>query len=319
MRISVLVCAALMALATAVQAQVASPRYNPTAPVNPYGFEQSVGTNPAVLPFGGPSRVSVSMLDADVKNVTADQAGPSVYSGTGYPVQALYVGDTFAAVAEVASIQLDAANSANGHVKADATAVGLAGHIQETVGVGVLHRNVKLDDTNPAGPSTDTVTENTAGANVVFGEEFFIGVAAGQQTVERETTGFNGSVDRNVLRYGVAYNDRTDQSGVHVEVYQQKADKATSTTLGIGKSETTGYTAEVIFSNVLLSYESASNDEYDVAGTKTDTNTTTAYSLGWTPGEQLAVVYTVGKKEQRDNVNDGSDVEFTRLGVAWQF
>ncbi len=57
MRILSIAIVALLAFAGALQAQIAAPRLNPTIPVSQSAF------NPAVLSWGGPSRVGGGLFD----------------------------------------------------------------------------------------------------------------------------------------------------------------------------------------------------------------------------------------------------------------
>ena len=114
---------ALLAFAGALQAQIAAPRLNPASLAPLLAF------NPAVLPWGGPSRIGGGLVNLSSEIDTPGVGTFDFLSGNGVMAQARLVGENFAFHAERLSISADVGTAfapPGNTVDIDLTLVGAA-------------------------------------------------------------------------------------------------------------------------------------------------------------------------------------------------
>jgi hypothetical protein len=289
---AVVLLAALLAAAGAAQAQVAAPRLNPV-------FPESFGTiNPGTMPWSGPSRVGAGVLQIEVK----DPAGgpPEVLEkGKGPMVQGRVVVENVAVGAEALSVELDVDPSQVGGLtgvthKLDVSAIQAGVRFGEVFSIGIGQQKEKETSDFPGIGSTSTEeTLPMVGVTLRLGGVFYLGAAGGTATIKESGGGGSAEADRSVKSFGVAYHKRDADQGFHLEAYKEIRDSIDPATnpAGIGSNEqdTTGYTIEVVLANILLGYGSGRTDETDIAGVDQGYEKSGAITLGWAPGQGLAV------------------------------
>ena len=309
MRILSIAIVALLTLAGAVQAQVAAPMLNPALTPG--------STNPAVLPWAGPSRVSVSVLDLEVEG-TAGGGFPITGSADGFAAQVRLVGENFAFQAEMLSLTIDATvGGTPGTFEQDATAISAAYQGGEVFSIGVGVESEEETDASGGVSSTVESSLPVLGATLRLGEIYFLGAAVGTETVKDA----GGEEDRSVIRIGAAVHSRDNDGGFHLEVFIENADSATGTLIDpVTKDETVGLTAEFVFGGGwLIGLGVQSTDSTDAAGAAASEEKERIISVGWAPGEGLAVVLSLLDNEDTDAAGDTLKISGTILSVAWMF
>lgn len=307
MRTLWLLIAALLAFAGAIHAQVAAPRLNPIA------IESLNPSNPATLPWSGPSRIGAAWLDVERED---EPVGGPVFlaaEGDGAMVQARWVGETFAIGAEALTIDLtDPAGT--GPSDADFSLVGVAFQVGELFSVGVGQEAEELSD--PAGVEKETLP--LAGATLRLAEVIYLGVATGEETVEQSKPGITQEADRTVIRAGVAYHWRDGDRGLHLEVYREEVD-GIMTPFTREEEESDAFTVEIVFANILIGAEFITTDFTDTTGVFQAEEEQTTLSLGWAPGQGLAIVASLLESERTRANGDVETTEVTSIAVAWLF
>ena len=118
----------------------------------------------------------------------------------------------------------------------------------------------------------------------------------------------------------MAYHWRDDTNGVHLEAYREERDAVLGTLFGAEGEETDGFTAEVVFSNILISYESITTDNTNFNGVFVGESEETTLSVGWAPGQGLAVVASLNEEEDFDAGGTLTrESTLTAVALAWLF
>ena len=173
------------------------------------------------------------------------------------------------------------------------------------------------------GDATETTSANMhlLGATVCIGESIFVGLATGEETVENINAGVSTEADRTVTQIGVAYLARDGENGLHLEYYRQTVDAIDDPSYGTeDEQESAAFTVELIFSNVLVGYESMDNEISSATGTVVTDVGLTTISLGWVPEEGLSIVASL-QEEETTNAASGNvfRIETTVIAIAWLF
>lgn len=308
---------ALPALSGPVWSQIAAPRLNPvtidSSLVSPNRLIPAF--NPAVLPWSGASRVAVGRSDLEAEE-TVLGITQSTNTGEGTVVQGRYVGESFALAAE--SYQLELTDISTGALSDfDSSLVAAAFRFGDMFSAGVSQQTAE----NVNGTNTDSATLPLLGATVRIGESIFVGLATGEETVENINAGVSTEADRTVTQIGVAYLARDGENGLHLEYYRQTVDAIDDPSYGTeDEQESAAFTVELIFSNVLVGYESMDNEISDTTGTVVEDVGLTTISLGWVPEEGLSIVASL-QEEETTNAASGNvfRIETTVIAIAWLF
>ncbi len=311
MRIIIMAVAALLAFAGAIQAQVAAPRLNPIAIESTAPIFSPHPSNPATLPWSGPSRIGGGLLDLEEEDAT----GTQTLEGDGKMLQARWVGEMFAVNAEVLNSDFEDVPPP-GTFDFDAFLIGAAFQWGEVFSIGVGFESEELSDATVSLQETLPV----AGATLRLAEVIYLGVATGEATLEESVPTFTEELDRTVTRLGVAYLWREDDRGLHLEIYREERDSEQSITLEAFGKDSDGFTVEVVFSNILIGYESISTESTNFAGVDLGEDEETIISVGWAPGQGLALVASKSEIESTDAAGIPTDtLDSLFIGVAWLF
>ena len=314
MRTLLLLIAALLAFAGAIHAQIAAPRLNPIAIESTItsSFLSPSPFNPAVLPWDGPTRIGGALAGAEVddRSTTPDPDA----DGGAIALKLRWVGKIFAFGADVLASELDIDPAVGGGtLDVSQVSIGFAGQFEEvfSVGAGVQGGEVTLP-----GVSVEAGLP-LVGATVRLAEVIYLGLAIGDETFE--DTLANQEADRTVTRFGVAYHWRDDDVGLHIEAYRQEID-AITTPFTEDEEESDGFTLEVVFANILIGFESFTTDFTDPSTGFQGEAEKTTISVGWSPGQGLALVASATEQEE---LNASGITQFennlTAVGVAWLF
>ena len=315
MRIIGLALMALLTFITAAQAQVAAPR------LNPLPFTPSAAWNPAVYSWDGPSRIGAGLGEIALDFTASGSATVEAAAGDTTAATLRWVGESFAFGVDYFLLNLDIIQSfGGGPIEFETTLVGASFQMDDLFSIGAGQETGKnLFDT-----SLTTGSLPIVGATLRLGEVFYFGFATGDETIEQETTTVAGSAvegERGVTRIGLAYHSRDGENGLHVEVWRNDIDAINTTALSVDGEESTGVTLEVVFSNILIGYESASGETLDAAnGSVLEEDDSTTISLGWVPMEGLSLVVSMTEIESND-LSNGEVFQFNLLfaGVTWSF
>ena len=315
MRIIGLALIALLTLGTAAQAQIAAPR------LNPLPFTVSSAFNPAVYSWDGPSRIGVGLNKGSLDFTPAGGATVEIATGDGNAAQFRWVGESFAFGFDYWSVDMDLIQTfGGGPVKFESTVAGISFQMDELFSIGVgQETGEELFATE-----ITTGTLPLAGATLRLGEVFYLGLAMGDETIEFDDTSVPGPAaegDRGVTRFGVGYHSRDGENGLHVEVWRNELDAINTATLTENAEEFTGITFEVVFSNILIGYESVSGEELSaVDGSVLEEEDDTTISVGWVPMEGLNLVVSITEIEVFEPLT-GDTLEFNIAfaGVTWAF
>ncbi len=193
MRTLWLLIAALLAFAGAIHAQVAAPRLNPVIAESSRPF--NAPSNPATLPWSGPSRIGGGLLDLEVEDAT----GTQILEGDGKMLQARWVGENFAVAAEVLTSDFEDVPPP-GAFDFDAFLIGAAFQWGEVFSIGVGLESEELS----FGTFSEQETLPVAGATLRLAEVIYLGVATGEATLEESVPTFTEELDRTVTRLGEA-------------------------------------------------------------------------------------------------------------------
>lgn len=309
---------ALVALFTfwaSVQAQIAAPRLNPL-PLN-----INAPWNPAVYSWDGPSRFGGAFASSSLDFTAQGSSEVEAATGDGNAAQFRYVGESFAFGVDHFSLSLEIIQSfGGGDIELQKTVVGGSYQTGEVFSIG-LGQEIGKD-------SFDVDLEETTlpilGVTVRLGESFFLGLAGGTETVESEDTSVAGSFqegDRTVTRVGAAYHSRDGENGLHVEAWANLLGTVENAGFTIGERETIGFTLEIVFSNILIGFESTSEESINfVSGAVEEERDGTTISVGWVPLEGLSVVVSINEIEVADLTNnDLIVINGLFAGVTWGF
>lgn len=301
----------------AAQAQIAAPRLNPVTidslQVGPNRLIKAF--NPAVLPWSGASRVGLARSDIEVE-FSAFGTTTTINSGDGIMVQGRYVGEFFALAAE--SYQPELVGTSSGAISDYDGLLGAAAfRFGDLFSVGVSQQSAEVVDPT----STDSATLPLLGATVRIVETIFVGLAAGDETLEKTAAGVSTEADRTITQFGVAYLSRDPENGLHLEYYRQTVDSINDPVFGTeDEEESAAFTVELIFSNILVGYESLDIEASDATGAVVEDVGLTTISLGWAPEEGLSIVASI---QEEETTLPGTDIGFTVgttvVAVAWLF
>ena len=312
MRIIIMAVATLLAFAGAIHAQVAAPRLNPIA-IESSKIDSTKPSNPATLSWSGPSRVGAGFLDVEREDEPVGGPVTLDAEGDGTLWQARWVGEMFAVGAEIQQIDLDLPGG--GSEEFDSSLVGVAFQGGEIFSIGIGQETREI--TVPGASQEETLP--FWGATLRLVEVLYLGVATGDATVERTVGGITAEADRSVTRFGVAYQWRDGDHGLHLEVYREERDSISTPTLGEDEEETDGFTVEIVFANILIGAEFITTDFNDNAGVFQMDQEETTLSLGWAPGQGLAIVASLVENEETDNIGNAKTTDTTSIAVAWLF
>lgn len=312
MRLITIAIIFLTAFAGVLQAQVAAPRINPAANVTLSVF------NPAVLPWGGPSRIGLGLLDLEIESQPAIGTPQSAASGDGSTAQVRLVGSNAAFHAEFVSFSLDVeAAFGGGKLDADATYWGVGYQWGEafSIGLGVESSKITLQTT------TEELSLPVFGATLRIQEMILVGAALGTETVGDGTN----ELERSVFMAGAAWYSRDKMGGIHLEVYVQNTDSGADATTGQNADEESivGYTAEVIFADYFLVgfqlIDRKVTDPTDPTGAGDTDNQETIFTAGWVDSQGLSFVLTASSDEETDAAQDVTENSALTVSVAYAF
>ena len=317
MRILSIAIVALLAFAGALQAQIAAPMLNPaTADSLKISLNRlNKPFNPAVLPWGGPSRVGAALLDMEIE----EPGTGTIAEGDGFAAQVRLVGESFAFNAEIFSVSLDVPPTVvpgGSKIEVDSSSIGVAYQGGEVFSVGV---GLEAYDLNFLG-STEEGSLPLLGATLRFGEIYFLGAAVGTETVKD----VGGETDRSVVRVGAAVQSRDTDGGYHLEVFIDNSDSAIGTAgPDVIEEEVVGLTAELVFGGGWLIGLEVLNtdvtDPSDPTGLSDLEVKERIISLGWAGSEGLAVVLSIIEEEETEGDGTVRNFDSLFLGAAWLF
>ena len=311
MRIIIIAIVALLSLAGVSQAQVAAPRINPAA------FVAGSIFNPAVLPWGGPSRVGGGIIDVDVEDTSGGATTP-LADGDGIFAQVRLVGDNLAFHADMLDVSLDVEPAAGGGtVEFEESFIGIAYQWGDSFSIGV---GVASGEDNIQG-NIEESSLPLLGATLRLGDNMLVGGAAGTETVTEGPV----DVERSVVMVGAALHSRDNMGGYHLEAYLDNRDSEENVGGGVtvDKEESVGLTAEVIFAeNFLIGFELINTDitdPTDPTGANDLEVEETTVSLGWVKGQGLSFVVSSSTEEETDNAGNVTEFSSLLLAVAYSF
>jgi len=327
---AMLVLAALVAaMAGPVLAQVAAPHLNPIYPESIDAF------NPATLPWSGPSRIGGAIKYDSTTERNTGGVNDLVQEGSGkFLGQARWVGEIFSLSAEALQIDTtypDSTNTAEFRASMVNGAVLVGGFL--SIGIGQQHSGFIIEDpsgNNPSGSPGTFEQENTlnqAGLSLEMGTGVFLGVSGGTETIkENRMVPALGQdemeeQERDVRRGGLGYYARGDSGGFHVEIYRETKEFAEFKILDdLDEEDTSGVTFEVVFSDFLLGARKIATERNDLTGV-TGKKDDQSFSLGWVPGQGLAITATLFRGETTDPTKPDvvDEDEATYVAIAWLF
>ena len=273
-------------------AQVAAPKLNPIE-LNGSGIDLTHPVNPAVLPWNGPSSISVGAYDLDLEIVQ----GPITVTGTadGNVIQANMIGETFSFAVESSTLNIEIPDfNFTGEFKD--TLVSLAGRMGESFALGLAQQSSESSEDT----LTLTKTLPMIGGVLKLGESFYLGGTYGTETVERTVGVVSGEAERVVSRAGVGFFKKGNESAFHLEYYTESSDlleiyDSTGTNkIYVEDSATTGLTLEVQFGSIYLGYEQITREftEVDILASAYEEKEEvgTLISIGYAPMEGLQLL-----------------------------
>jgi hypothetical protein len=229
------------------------------------------------------------------------------------------VGENFAFQADVGNLTIDVtAGGAPGSFEMDDSAFAVAYQGGGVFSIGVGVESEEETDTFGGVSSTEEASLPLLGVTVRLADIYFLGAAVGNETVKDAA----GEVERSVVRLGAGVHHRDTDGGYHLEVWIDNADSALDsvTMTQADKEETAGLTAEVIFGGGwLIGLGVANTDSTDAAGVAVSEEKERVISLGWAPGEGLAIVLSLFDNEETDSAGGVVKLDGTIVTVAWMF
>ena len=328
---------AFSTLPSAAKAQIAAPRLNPVSPkaTNP--------VNPAAQSFNKSSWVSAALsVDFTTESTIGGTTTTTREAEGDYLIGAQISGEFLTLGAEADQLSFTRPNTDfTGEFLFKMVNLSIVLGESLAIGGGFHTREVNLSGTDTTTfPPFDipfTLTEEGSlpllGAVIKFGDNFFAGFAAGDETVKQTATfdltqlalGIQSAEDegeRGILRYGIGYYSRDGENGLHAELYVEEIDLldfSDPNFSDIDGEESTSLTLETIISNVLFSVEYTQTDLSNATGVYAESKSTD-FSVGWVPEEGFSVVFSMGSVETVDSTTgDSENEESTFLGIAWLF
>ncbi len=327
MRTLLMALAAVLAAAGMASAQVAAPSLNPTPSLSgsfrtvAAPFFTPVPSNPAVLSWDGPSRIGAAYGPSKLDDA---QTGQTDAKGNASGVLAEIVGEMFAAGVQLNSDSedLQPASAQTGTIKSSVQQIGIAAQFGKRFSIGVQSQVLETK-LNTGGGNTDIEESGILpGATVRLGETIYLGAAGGSTTVKDKVS--NLEAKHSVMQYGVGYMYRDKERGAHLEVYKAKRASAYfpgGVALASTESDVTGGTIEVLFSKVHLGYSAQTDKVKDPTGAAPETDTLSTVSVGYNPGQGLAIVASQSSGKSTNDTTGLADkkTRSTTVGVAYQF
>ncbi len=309
-----LIAVALLVMAGAVQAQVAAPRLNPHAVEGTRVTPNQVlkAFNPAVLAWNGPSRIGIMVKDLEGTDHQGGTKTPAV-TGDGQVFQGRFVGDIVAFSAEVYHMDLDDLGGGSGTFTFDGLTLALSFRIGDVISLGIGQQSGNFafvtGDESQSMPS--------AGLTVRLGGLLYLGAAAGTETLDRTTA----EADRSVSQVGVALHSDMEGSGYHLEVYKHNAAAIDDPLFGTeDEVDTTAFTAEVKFADLLLSVEQYKSEAVDTGGIVQEEVKETVATVGWVPMPGFMITAGLVKEKETDPFTGNQLVlETKQVALGWAF
>jgi hypothetical protein len=324
MRIVGLTLAVLLVVCGTASGQVAAPLLNPTPTVslessfNPLQVHVPEPSNPAVLPWDGPSRVGASygVISTDIPSASVHPGLKGHMDG----VLAEAVGKTFAAAIQANFMKQDFDPAiTTGVLELSVQRVGVAAQFGDRYSVAIGNESVDNKDTSTGGHD---VQESLlmAGATVRIDQMIYLGAAGGTATI-KDKLGMQ-QVKRNALQYGIAYLWRGTESAAHVEVFHshRPAKVYPNLSFAAADNDINGYTVEAMVAHLQLGYSSRQDKTKDQFGNPQEKDTVATVTLGYDIAPGLAII--ASKFTAKSALVTGgtySNIKSTNLGVAWQF
>ena len=336
MRTLWLLVAALLACAGAVQAQVATPSLAPFEGATP---------NPAAMQWHEASFVSALAGEGDVEGF--DVAGNRFGEGsTSSRTVSLRVrGENFSLGADASLGKLDLASDSPGLFLQDAESTGtniaLALQAGGVLALGIGQERVESEGRLLGNPplttvALDAVSDNETslvigGVSWRLGEVFFLGVAAGRETVTiRQTGSFIATpfvddfkAERDVTRFGAGIRWITGGGAVRLEVSGENRDpfKNPKTNQQQDETEREAVELEVKWGRLLFAFNVARGEKFE-DGIKSEEFRSTLAAVAWVPEEGLSLVVagTSSEVSPLGGLFTGDfKSETVVVGAAWLF
>ena len=337
MRFIWLCMGAVLAFAGAVQAQVATPSLAP--------FEGAT-RNPAAMQWHEASFVSSLAGEGDVEgfNVAGIRFGEG--STSSRTVSLRVRGENFSLGADAALDKLDLASDSPGLFLQDAentsTNIALALQAGGVLALGIGQEQVESEGRLLGSPpltivALDAVSDNETslvigGVSWRLGEVFFLGAAAGRETVTiRQTGSFIATpfVDdfeakRDVTRYGAGIRWIANGGAVRLEVSGENRDpfrNPNPPNRQEDESERQAVELEVKLGRVLFAFNVARGEKFE-DGVKSEEFRSTLAAVAWVPEEGLSLVVAgiSGEVSPEGGLFTGDfKSETLVVGAAWLF
>ncbi len=197
--------------------------------------------------------------------------------------------------------------------------IGLSFSLGDIVSIGVGQERQHQEE--PFRISTETLP--LAGVSIKIGGMFYVGAAAGTETVETEDPSVAGSFeegDRSVGRVGVAFHTRDETSGFHLEAYVSNSDGITTINNNNDAIESKGVILEMVFADFLLGYERLDLEHLDATtNVLNQDQRAQVVSLGYTPMMGFNLVASSGSYEITESGGNFIEFQIKTVGVAWSF
>ncbi|MEE8395796.1 MAG: hypothetical protein V3S29_07050 [bacterium] len=301
--------AVLLCFAGAAGAQVAAPSLA-IAPPN-----SSRPSNPAVLPWAGPSRVAVGSGSREQLRTTAAGVTSPRASGGFTRAQARWVGERFALAVGTLNVAstLDPAIG-GGSATAEFSFASLGFRLNDSLSFGIGQKGRR--DLTPTADDTFALVSYGVVWQPVL--NIFLGFSTGDESVREVSGSATLDASRSVTNYGVAWQVKGGGGGMHLGFYAETREDTTAFTLK-PKEQVTGFVAEISFGPVNLSFDVSDTAFSDAGGTALRDEETQVYRAAWTFGGGLTV--SAATRSSKRNFPNGNvdTIDLNSIGLAWLF
>lgn len=317
---------ALLIAAGSLQAQVAAPRLAPVL----NNFQPIV--NPATLQWDAPSGIGGGMIrTAGEDTDLTDGSKLSDYEEKGNVLQGKLIGETFSASLELMNLETETKYPTNDSYKIElnTSRIGISLQAMDILSVGIGQESNKFTYTFESASSGSVSSDSEVkifplvGISLKLAEEYFIGLASGQEVANFSEV----ELERDLLRYGVGYRTGSEKFQAHLEYFGENRDlvevsTGTDASISLYGTKRSAILAEVIFSVIYFGGEIGSGESFNDTETA-NTSDWTTFFVGWAPKEGLAIIGSQEKLMTTDNTDGAPSSEekdtTTTLSVIYQF